>query len=495
MALLQITDLTFGYEGSFDNVFEHLNLAVDTGWRLGLTGRNGRGKTTLLRLLMGAYPYTGKIEVPPGLRFGYFPYPVADPARTAGEIAAELAPAAEPWELRREFNHLQLDEGVLWQPFGTLSHGEQTKALLAALFVGEDRFLLIDEPTNHLDAAGRALVADYLRGKQGFILVSHDRAFLDGCVDHMLVLNKTGAEVRQGDFSGWWREYQSKMAGEQARNEQLQKEIGRLRDAAGRTAQWADKVEKTKQNTRNSGLRPDRGYIGHKSAKMMARARSIAARRNEAAEEKSGLLRDLEHAPALKLTALPARQSRLADLREVCVYYGETPACGPVTLTLRPGERLAVTGKNGCGKSTLLHLLAGEPLRYTGTLWRAGGLVVSTVAQNAEGLRGSVTGYAARCGVDETKMLTILRKLDFPRAQFEKDMAGYSAGQKKKVLLARSLCEEANLYIWDEPLNYIDVFSRMQLEELLLQADLTLLFVEHDRAFCEDIATRSLALE
>ena len=90
--------------------------------------------------------------------------------------------------------------------------------------------------------------------------------------------------------------------------------------------------------------------------------------------------------------------------------------------------------------------------------------------------------------------LSILRKLDFARVQFEKDMADYSAGQKKKVLLARSLCEQAHLYLWDEPLNYIDVFSRMQIEQLLLAYQPTLLFVEHDRAFCEKIATETVRL-
>ena len=493
MSLLQITNLTFGYEGSFDNVFENVSVSLDSDWRLGLTGRNGRGKTTLLRLLMGEYPYTGRIEA--SQPFNYFPYPVTSPERPAGEIAAELAPEAADWQIRREFGRLGLDEGVLWQPFCTLSNGEQTKALLAALFLRQDRFLLIDEPTNHLDAAGRALVAAYLRGKQGFLLVSHDRAFLDGCVDHMMAIEKTGITVRQGNFTSWWENEQRRTASEQAQNERLKKEIGRLHEAAGRASRWSDKAEKAKFATRNSGLRADRGYVGHKAAKMMARAKAIEARKEAAAEEKSGLLKNVEHAPALALSAMPARQNRLVELRALRIYYGDTCACGPVDLLVRPGERVALCGGNGCGKSTLLHLIEGQNLRYTGELWRAGGLVLSRVAQNAEGLQGSVIGYARACGVDETQFLTILRKFDFRRAQFEKDMASFSAGQKKKVLLARSLCERAQLYIWDEPLNYIDVFSRMQIEALILQYQPTLLFVEHDRTFCEHIATRSLALD
>ena len=100
-----------------------------------------------------------------------------------------------------------------------------------------------------------------------------------------------------------------------------------------------------------------------------------------------------------------------------------------------------------------------------------------------------------RQGVDRTQFFTILRKLDVPREQFEKDLADYSSGQKKKVLLAASLCTQAHLYVWDEPLNFIDVISRMQVEDLLLACRPTLLFVEHDARFCDEIATRRIRIQ
>ena len=124
-----------------------------------------------------------------------------------------------------------------------------------------------------------------------------------------------------------------------------------------------------------------------------------------------------------------------------------------------------------------------------GTLTRLSGLTISYVPQDTTHLRGSLRDYARESGVDETLLLAVLRKLDFPRAQFEKDMADWSAGQKKKALIARSLCESAHLYLWDEPLHYIDVWSRMQIEGLLLAFRPTLLFVEHDAAFRRKIAT------
>lgn len=100
---------------------------------------------------------------------------------------------------------LSLDEGVLYRPFNTLSNGEQTRFLLALFFAEEGKFLLIDEPTNHLDMKGRELVEKYLSRKAGFLMVSHDRAFLDGSIDHVLAFNRSGLEVQKGNFSSWWK--------------------------------------------------------------------------------------------------------------------------------------------------------------------------------------------------------------------------------------------------------------------------------------------------
>ena len=123
------------------------------------------------------------------------------------------------------------------------------------------------------------------------------------------------------------------------------------------------------------------------------------------------------------------------------------------------------------------------------------GLVVSYVSQNTDHLRGSLTEFVRTQGLDGSRFRTILRKLDVPREQFEKDLADYSSGQKKKVLLAASLCTQAHLYVWDEPLNYIDVISRIQIEELLLRLRPTIVFAEHDKAFCEHVATRIVSMQ
>ena len=151
MSLIQVSNLTFGYEGSFDNVFENASFSIDTNWRCGFIGRNGRGKTTFLNLLLGKYAYSGTISA--SVNFEYFPFEVENPDDTPLEM----------WRLTRELNLLDADPGLLYRPYSTLSYGERTKVLLSILFIRENSFLLIDEPTNHLDIEVRGTLAQYLR--------------------------------------------------------------------------------------------------------------------------------------------------------------------------------------------------------------------------------------------------------------------------------------------------------------------------------------------
>ena len=486
MSMIKIENLTFSYPTSYDNIFENVSFQIDTDWKLGFVGRNGRGKTTLLNLLLGKYEYSGKIYS--SVQFDYFPYPVADKARFTNEIFFEIAPTAEEWELMRELSYLDVEADVLYRPFETLSNGEQTKVLLAALFCNEGHFLLIDEPTNHLDVKAREMVAAYLKKKKGFILVSHDRRFLDGCVDHILSLNRANIEVQSGNFSSWMENFERQQEFELSQNERLQKDISRLQQAAKRSAVWSDRVEASKIGA------ADKGYVGHKAAKMMKRSKSIEARQQQAIEQKSGLLKNIETAENLKLAPLIYHADTLVFFSDVAVYYDGSTVCEPVSFTVRRGDRVVIDGKNGSGKSSLLKLLVGEPIEHAGTIKLGSGLVVSYVPQDTSHLEGNLSDYAKENHLDESLFKAILRKMDFERIQFEKNIQDFSGGQKKKVLIAKSLCEQAHLYVWDEPLNFIDVYSRMQIEQLINEFSPTMIFVEHDSAFREMIATKMVQL-
>ncbi|MEK3747519.1 Lsa family ABC-F type ribosomal protection protein [Paenibacillus sp. FSL E2-8871] len=492
MSLINVTNLTFAYEGSYDNIFENVNFQIDTDWKLGFTGRNGRGKTTFLSLLLGKYEYSGYISA--HVTFEYFPFQVDNKELNTIDVISEIFPDYIHWKLMRELSLLKVSEDVLYRPFDSLSNGEQTKVLLATLFIKENSFLLIDEPTNHLDMTARKLVSDYLNTKSGYILVSHDRSFLDNCVDHILSINKTNIEIQKGNFSSWWENKVRQDNFELAEDEKLRRDIKRLSASSKRTGNWSHEVEKTKNGTRNSGSKVDKGYIGHKAAKMMKRSKAIEQRQNSAINEKSKLLKNIENSENLEITRLDYHKRQLAELDNISIFYGEKKVCSDVSFTIEQGERIALSGKNGSGKSSVIKLMCDEDIDFTGTLTKDNQLIISYVSQDTSNLQGNLTDYARDNGIDESLFKSILRKLDFSRIQFDKDIFTYSGGQKKKVLIAKSLSEKAHLYIWDEPLNFIDVISRMQIEELLLEYTPTLVFVEHDREFCNNVATKIVEL-
>lgn len=494
MSLIHVKNLSFTYEDSFDPVFENVTFQIDTDWKLGFIGRNGRGKTTFLKLLAGGLEYSGSIVS--SVDFEYFPYRVSAPDLLTYEIAEQIIPAKEQWELIRELSLLHTDAEILYRPFSTLSYGEKTKVLLAALFLKDHAFLLIDEPTNHLDAAAREKVAEYLARKKGFILVSHDRDLLDRCTDHVLVLNRRTIEVRKGNFSAWYNDKSARDALEQKQNDRLKKDIQKLKESARQAARWSDKIESTKTGSRIAGLKPDRGHIGHQAARMMKRSKSLERRLEDAAHEKEKLLRDIESADELKLNPLHFHSRRLVSVRDLSIRYpgAKAPLFDGFSMEICSGDRIALSGKNGCGKSSLIRLILGEDVPHTGSVYVAGGLRVSYISQDTSHLSGALGEFAFRYGLDSTLFLAVLRKLGLEREQFDKKIEDYSEGQKKKVLLAKSLCEPAHLFIWDEPLNYIDIFSRIQLEELILSAGPTMLFVEHDRTFREKTATKIIEI-
>jgi len=486
---ISIRGLSFAYPGSAEKIFDNVSLTLDTSWKLGLIGRNGRGKTTLLKILAGELEYEGAISATVG--FEYFPFRLPEQISDAAplEAARLLGCEAESWEIESELRQIGLIEASLDTPYGLLSQGERMKCLLAALFLGQKGFLLIDEPTNHLDFASRGQVSRYLAFKSGFILVSHDRSFLNGAVDHILSINKSSVELQKGNFDSWQQNRTYKDGFELALNSKLHKEIGRLEIAYRRTAGWSDKVEKSRYGTGG-----DRGFIGHQSAKMMKRAVSVKKRQQKAIEEKAALLRDVEADQRLIMAPAAYHSERIAWAKGFGIVAGERVIAGPVDFEINRGMRLALLGPNGSGKSTLLGALLGQTQGAYGELYVAAGLKISYVPQSVEGLRGTLRGYAAEMGIDETLFYTSLNKLGFNRESYASELSELSEGEKKKALIASSLACSAQLYIWDEPLNYLDVYTRVAIENAILEFEPTMVFVEHDRAFAEAVATSLLEL-
>ena len=227
----------------------------------------------------------------------------------------------------------------------------------------------------------------------------------------------------------------------------------------------------------------------------MKRSISAQNRKEKAIEEKSKLLKNLEVVDDLKIKPLKNRNGHLIEAHNIKISYDNNDVISNISFYLDDGDRLQLKGKNGSGKSSIIKLILGDNITFHGDLHIQSGLKISYVSQETSHLSGRLNDFIRNNNIEEVLFKTILRKMDFEREQFEKNIDSYSEGQKKKVLLAKSICEQANIYIWDEPLNYIDIFSRMQIEDLIKKYNLTMIFVEHDEAFSNEIATKVIELK
>ncbi|MFV0439710.1 MAG: ribosomal protection-like ABC-F family protein [Lachnospirales bacterium] len=522
MSQINISNLSFKYDNSSEYVFQDVNLILDSSWKLGLIGRNGRGKTTLLKILMGELKGRGNIKSTQN--FGYFPFDVEDRALKSIDVVKNAIAPFSFWEsemerciatndmdkygeifekytynegyvidelIKKEVGQIGLSWDLLNRAFDTLSGGEQTKLLLVALFLKKNHFLLIDEPTNHLDVMGRKIVGDYLLSKNGFILVSHDRAFVDKVVDHILSINKENIEIQRGNFTSWDNNRIGIENFEKNKNARIKKDINRLEKTAKEKETWSNKVEASK-----FGNGPcDRGFIGHKSAKMMKRSKNLEKRFNDAIDEKSKLLKNIEQVRELEIFIDEKGRSKVAFAKDLTIDYGEGDLFKLLSFEINKGERICLKGENGCGKSSILKIFAQV---FEQSLYKSDVSIpknVSYIPQDTSFLKGDLDFFIENNNIDGAILKSNLFKLGFNKDDFHRKIEDFSEGQRKKLLIAKSLCDKAELYIWDEPLNYIDIISRKQIEDLILKTKPTMLIVEHDELFVERIATKIIEVE
>ena len=421
MSLINVNNLSFRYDGSFTNVFENVSFNIDTDWKLGLIGRNGKGKTTFLKLLLGKYKYEGTISK--NVEFDYFPFEINNKERMTIEIVNEIAPNVEDWEIIKELNLLDTDCEILYRNYNLLSGGEQIKIQLISLFLKGNNFLLIDEPTNHLDIHTKNNLVEYLSKKKGFILVSHDRNFLDKVVDHIISINNTNIDIQKGNFSSWQKNKEDQDNFEIMQNEKLKKDINRLEIASKNTANWSDKIEKTKNGTTNSGSKVDKGYIGHQSAKMMKKSKVMERRIEKAINEKANLLNNIDRNDALKIVPLENKKNIIVNAKELQIKYSEKTIFDKVSFEIKNGDRIAIVGKNGIGKSSILKLVLGDKIEYTGNFSIANNLKISYVSQSTENLKGNLKDFARENNVDESIFKAMLSKMGVSSNDFYRDIS------------------------------------------------------------------------
>jgi lincosamide and streptogramin A transport system ATP-binding/permease protein len=303
-----------------------------------------------------------------------------------------------------------------------------------------------------------------------------------------LVIEKSKLAIYKGGFTTY--EAQKKLQDEYeiGQNRMLKNEIDRLHKTAREKANWAAEREKP------SGNDP----FGNAVAKRMnKRAKAIEKRVTEKIEEKTKLLKNIEQVPDLTINCLFTHRNPVLRVKNFTLSFeGGKPLFAPLTFDIYQHEQVAIVGPNGSGKTSLLRFLQGTfSGEMHGEVIMSDAVSMSTVRQIHDDNKGMLKEFATAKRIDYTLFLNNLRILGFERDVFLVDIEKMSIGQQKKVELAASLGKLAELYIWDEPLNYLDVFNQQQIETMINKFKPTMLFVEHDAKFVGNVATKVIELK
>lgn len=525
MAKITITDMSYCYENFYIPVFEHVNLVIKTEWRLGLIGRNGRGKTTLLKLLSGELePTSGHITMPTEVE--YFPYSIAggytktmdiikenigglrsleetmdaiisenDESRfDEYSILQEKYLALDGYEMEskilKEMDDMGLSASLLDREFETLSGGERTRIMLLILFLRKKHFVLLDEPTNHLDEEGKEAVMAYLKKKKGFIVVSHDRAFLDQVIDHVLSINKKDIMLETGNYTTWKQNKDKREEYELRTRERLEEEIAQLERSARSSRTWA--TIGNMQSYQNAGHGRANGVETY-----MRQAKRSEARVQDNIDKKKQLLQNYEEVKPLVMRQRDDIEEKcLIQIKELSFKYPdeEIELIKGFNFEVCAGERIWVRGKNGAGKSTLLKIISG--ILPTDAVTYAEGLQIAMVGQDPTWKAGYIKDAFEDKSEGSTyeRFLELCDLFEMPEEFLERPLETYSSGELKKVNIARALADENHIILFDEPLNYMDTYFSEQLEKAILEYKPTMMFVEHDQYFGKNIATKMINL-
>lgn len=497
------------------NILDGLSFSVNSGERVGILGRNGCGKTTLFRILVGEIGYDeGEVMIAPSKRLGLISqipvYPAdwttEDVLRDAHKrlyalsakidaLAAQMEHDDSPTLLgeydrlsedfrslggysmdtdrNRVANGLDISAAMRAQLFSSLSGGEKTRVNLARLILEDTDILLLDEPTNHLDLHATEWLEDYLLHFKGTVLViSHDRWFLDKVVQRSIEINEGRAELYSGNYSFYVEERQRRFEEKLKKYERDQAKIEQLTRAAEQMHLWAfmgaDKL--------------------HKRAFSMEKRIEKLSQSERPAEQKK---------LNVKFRQREFEGDEVLVAEDVSKSFGERTLFSAIDLLVRGGERVALIGDNGTGKSTLVKLIMGEETPDTGYLYRGPAVrtaylpqIVSFSDESRSALDTML--YDCRCQPQEAR--DRLAAFGFRGESVFTPVGTLSGGEKSRLRLCMLMGADINFLILDEPTNHLDIASREWMEDALSDYEQTLLFVSHDRYFIEKFATRIWAL-
>jgi len=514
MPFVQLSDISLAF-GDRD-ILQEVTLVLAQGTKAALTGANGCGKSTLMKIIAGVMQAdTGNISMEKNTRIAYLPQSgivhtgkrlteetetafsygaqLTAQLEAAGKRMSEEADTAKSERLAHEYHDLQIkleqsgwyfrqrltDETLRGLGFTAddftrftdeFSGGWQMRIALAKILLSGADILILDEPTNYLDIEARSWLEAWLKKfSGGFLLVSHDRSFLDATIHETYELFN-GALKR---YAGTYSDYEKTRAGE-------------LASLIKTYTQQQEEIAKTEDFIRKFR------YNASKAALVQDRIRRL---------EKLERIELPEHLKKIRFDFPPAPHSGniVLQAEHITKAYGEHTILKNAELTVAKRERLALTGRNGAGKTTFLRILAGEDARYTGSVKYGAGVIAGYFSQGeTERIAGSQTILQVMEQDTPThlipKLYDMLAAFLFRGDDVHKPLSVLSGGEKSRLALLRLLLKPLNLLILDEPTNHLDLHSKDVLLEALQRFEGTVLFVSHDKFFIQGLATRILEL-
>ncbi|MDO5646837.1 ABC-F family ATP-binding cassette domain-containing protein [Paracoccus sp. (in: a-proteobacteria)] len=477
--LLQLTDISLTYGG--DPVFDNLSLTVQPGDRVALVGRNGSGKSTLMKVMAGLVePDRGQVVLSAGVSVGYMEQdPDLSGFATLGDFARAGLPDGEGYRVDMAAEGLKFDPA---RPVDTASGGERRRAALARLLAQAPELMLLDEPTNHLDIQAIGWLEEHLsQTRAGFVLISHDRAFLRRLTRATLWIDRGDVRRQEKGFEAFedWRE--ATWAAEDDARHKLDRKIKA-------EARWA--VE----------------GISARRKRNQGRVRALAALR----AERAGQIRR-QGTAAMALDSGPTSGKKVIEATGISKRFGDRVILRPFDLRILRGDRVAFVGPNGAGKTTLIKMLTGEIAPDDGTVSLGTNLEIAVFDQARAALNPDQTLWESLTGDPDMRVsgradqvmvrgqpkhvVAYLKDFLFDDAQARAPVRSLSGGEKARLLLARLMAKPSNLLVMDEPTNDLDVETLDLLQDLLGDYDGTVLLVSHDRDFIDRVADTTVAME
>ena len=481
--LIQVRDLQLSRGDR--QLFTDLELSIAAGDRIGLVGHNGCGKSSLLSLLARREaPDAGHVEHANRLALAVVEQflPDAIAALSARDAVLSALPAGERDERYRAevlLAELGLGDTHLDTPAADLSGGQQNRLMLARAMIGEPDLLLLDEPTNHLDLGTLHVFERFLlaRPRLAWLLISHDRRFLDQVTKRTLFLRDGRIASFDLPFSDARRALAERDSVDAHHAANEEREIRRLKTSAKRLAIW--------------GRQHDNEKISRRAKTMEKQISRLEADRTEVSE---GNPLDLE------LTLGDARSRRLLTAEHLTVHAGGDSAAPALlkveSLVVKPGERIALLGRNGAGKSSLIRTLLSAPAEHPDIRFSPQ-VRVGYYDQELEGVNADVEmsrwlSHAA--DVSSERARNTLIHAGFPFARHDTRVSALSGGERARLLFLVQTLTRPNFLFLDEPTNHIDIEGREQLEASLLNTDAAVIVTSHDRDFIENVAERFLLI-